>query len=303
MKIALVGNQNSGKTTLFNELTGTNQKVGNWPGVTIERKEGKIKGTDLTVVDLPGIYSLSPYTSEEEISRKFAMEEKPDLIINIVDSTCIERSLYLTTQLLELDSKVIVALNMTDLLEKKGITLDEKKLGDLLGTTVVKISALKKTGINELIDVIKEDKVKENKHQKIFDKDIEKLIDEVGFEGVNRRFVAVKALEQDPNYKILLDEKVRGDIEKIEAYNNSMKIISVANHKGGVGKTTSVLNLGAGLSRMGQRVLLIDLDPQRNLSQGLGFKDSDRTIYEALSGKSRFTPVDVSENLSVVPSS
>ena len=103
MKCALVGNQNSGKTTLFNLLTGSNQKIGNWAGVTIERKEGIIKGTDITLVDLPGIYSLSPYTSEEEVSRKFVKDEKPDLIINIIDATSIERSLYLTTQLLELD--------------------------------------------------------------------------------------------------------------------------------------------------------------------------------------------------------
>jgi ferrous iron transport protein B len=120
MKIALVGNQNSGKTTLFNLLTGTNQKVGNWPGVTIERKEGKIKGTDLTIVDLPGIYSLSPYTSEEQVSRNYVLNEKPDIIVNIVDATSLERSLYLTTQLLELDAKVIIALNMCDILEKKG---------------------------------------------------------------------------------------------------------------------------------------------------------------------------------------
>ena len=131
MKIALVGNQNSGKTTLFNLLTGSNQKIGNWPGVTIERKEGKIKGTDFTLVDLPGIYSLSPYTSEEKISRNYILEEKPDLIINIVDATSIERSLYLTTQLLELDCKVIIALNMCDILEKKGLVVHE----DILSKT------------------------------------------------------------------------------------------------------------------------------------------------------------------------
>src|SRR5574344_1815887 len=134
MKCALVGNQNSGKTTLFNLLTGSNQKIGNWAGVTIERKEGIIKGTDITLVDLPGIYSLSPYTSEEEVSRKFVKEEKPDLIINIIDATSIERSLYLTPQLLELDSKVIIALNMEDILEKKGVKIDIVKLSKLLNT-------------------------------------------------------------------------------------------------------------------------------------------------------------------------
>ena len=127
MKIALVGNQNSGKTTLFNLLTGTNQKIGNWPGVTIERKVGKIKDLGDDLVDLPGIYSLSPYTVEEEVSRKFVLEDKPDIIINIVDATSIERSLYLTTQLMELDTKVIIALNMADRLEKKGIHIDKEK--------------------------------------------------------------------------------------------------------------------------------------------------------------------------------
>ena len=125
MKIGLVGNQNSGKTTLFNLLTGMNAKIGNWPGVTIEKKTGKIKDTNHELTDLPGIYSLSPYSIEEDISRKFIFDEKPDVIINIVDSTSLERSLYLTTQLLELDTKVIVALNMSDILEKKGIKINQ----------------------------------------------------------------------------------------------------------------------------------------------------------------------------------
>lgn len=119
MRVALVGNQNSGKTSLFNVLTGTNQKVGNWPGVTIEHKSGIIKGTDIEIVDLPGIYSLSPYSPEEEVSRSYVMNQKPDVIINIIDATSLERSLYLNTQLMELDSKIIIALNMCDLLEKK----------------------------------------------------------------------------------------------------------------------------------------------------------------------------------------
>lgn len=144
MKIALVGNQNSGKTTLFNVLTGMNAKIGNWPGVTIEKKTGKIKGTNHEITDLPGIYSLSPYSVEEEVSRKFIFDENPDVIINIVDSTSLERSLYLTTQLLELDAKVIVALNMADILEQKGLIINEKKLEQILETKVVKISALKK---------------------------------------------------------------------------------------------------------------------------------------------------------------
>ena len=143
MKIALVGNQNSGKTTLFNLLTGMNAKIGNWPGVTIEKKVGIIKETENEIVDLPGIYSLSPYSIEEELSRKFIFEEKPDVIVNIIDSTSLERSLYLTTQLLEMDCKVIIALNMVDLLEKKGFYVDENRLEKILGAKVIKISALK----------------------------------------------------------------------------------------------------------------------------------------------------------------
>jgi len=154
MKIGLVGNQNSGKTTLFNCLTGMNAKIGNWPGVTIEKKTGTIKGTNHELTDLPGIYSLSPYTLEEDVSRQFVFDEKPDVIINIVDATALERSLYLTTQLLELDCRVIVALNMADILEEKGVIVDIKKLEDKLGTKVCKISALKETGIDELIKEI-----------------------------------------------------------------------------------------------------------------------------------------------------
>ena len=123
MKIALIGNQNSGKTTLFNLLTGMNSKIGNWPGVTIEKKTGLLIGTNHEIIDLPGIYSLSPYSNEEKISADFIFKENPDIIINIIDATSLERSLYLTTQLLELDCKVIIVLNMIDILEKKGIKI------------------------------------------------------------------------------------------------------------------------------------------------------------------------------------
>ena len=167
MKIGLVGNQNSGKTTLFNYLTGMNAKIGNWPGVTIEKKTGKIKGTKHEITDLPGIYSLSPYTTEEEVSRNFVFEEKPDVIINIVDSTSLERSLYLTTQLLELDCKVIVALNMADILSKKGLKINVEKLSKELGTKVVQISALKETGMKELISAIDENCIQNMKKQLI----------------------------------------------------------------------------------------------------------------------------------------
>ena len=125
MKIALVGNQNCGKTTLFNLLTGMNQKIGNWPGVTLEQKSGIIKGTDFELIDLPGIYSLSPYTLEEKVSRDFLLNDKPDLIINVVDATSIRRGLYLTTMLMELDTNVIVVLNMADRLLNKGLKIYE----------------------------------------------------------------------------------------------------------------------------------------------------------------------------------
>ena len=217
MKIALVGNQNSGKTTLFNLLTGTNQKVGNWPGVTIERKEGIIKGTDLTIVDLPGVYSLSPYTSEEEISRNFVVNETPDLIINIVDATCIERSLYLSTQLMELDSNVIVALNMCDELESKGITIDEKQLSKNLGVTVVKISALKKTGIDKLIEIVKTKTFLKSKRKQIFSQDLESIIKSATFvQAPNKRFKIVKMIDNDPNYITLQTENIKQQIQKLE---------------------------------------------------------------------------------------
>lgn len=202
MKIALVGNQNSGKTTLFNLLTGMNSKVGNWPGVTIEKKSGTIKNTDYEITDLPGIYSLSPYSKEEDISKKFIFEEKPDVIINIADSTSLERSLYLTTQLLELDTKVIVALNMADVLEKRGIKINIKKLEEMLGAKVLKISALKGTGIEELIKEIKN--IKKKEITPIYDQNIENSISQITKilpkETVHKRFVSVKLLESDERF-------------------------------------------------------------------------------------------------------
>lgn len=160
MKIALVGNQNCGKSTLFRTLTNMNVKVGNWPGVTIEKKEGIVKGTSFVLIDLPGIYSLHPYTLEEEVSRNFLLQEKPDLIINVIDSTILERSLYLTLQLLELNIPLIVVLNKEDILEKQGMKIDEKLLSDFLGISVIKVSALRETGILELITEIKMTRMK-----------------------------------------------------------------------------------------------------------------------------------------------
>lgn len=234
MKIALVGNQNSGKTSLFNALTGLSQKIGNWPGVTIEHKSGILKGTKHEIIDLPGIYSLSPYTTEEEISRKFVMEENPDIIINIVDVCCLERSLYLTTQLIELDTKVIVALNMCDLLEKKGLEVDEKALSEILGTSVVKISALKRKGIAELTQQIDENKA-ENAHNEIYEKFLEDKISEVTekLSCNHKKFVAVKLLERDEKFAEFIEdknliEKIIKDIE--EHYNQDTEQI-IANQR------------------------------------------------------------------------
>ena len=143
VRIALAGNPNSGKTTLFNALTGSNQFVGNWPGVTVEKKEGKLKKHDgVVITDLPGIYSLSPYTLEEVVARNYLIEERPDAILNIIDGTNLERNLYLTTQLVELGIPVVVAVNMCDLVEKNGDKIDTDKLSEHLGCRIVRISAI-----------------------------------------------------------------------------------------------------------------------------------------------------------------
>ena len=150
LKIALAGNPNSGKTTLFNALTGSNQFVGNWPGVTVEKKEGKLKGhKDVRIVDLPGIYSLSPYTLEEVVARNYLITERPDAILNIIDGTNLERNLYLTTQLMELGIPVVCAVNMMDLVNKNGDQLDISQLSEKLKCKVVEISALKGDGVTE----------------------------------------------------------------------------------------------------------------------------------------------------------
>lgn len=240
MKIALVGNQNSGKTTLFNLLTGTNQKIGNWPGVTIERKVGKIKDLGDDLVDLPGIYSLSPYTVEEEVSRKFVLEDKSDIIINIVDATSIERSLYLTTQLMELDTKVIIALNMADRLEKKGIHIDKEKLAKEIGTDVVIISALKATGIEELKNTIKKYNKQKVRSKEIFKSDIENEIINIENELKVNRFMAIKILENDKLYQSYqkgivknsrqkLEETYKMDIEEIIANARYEYIVKIKN--------------------------------------------------------------------------
>ena len=148
LRIALAGNPNSGKTTLFNALTGSNQFVGNWPGVTVEKKEGRLKKHDgVIITDLPGIYSLSPYTLEEVVARNYLISERPDAILNIIDGTNLERNLYLTTQLTELGIPVVVAINMMDVVHKNGDTINTQELSRRLGCKVVEISALKNTGI------------------------------------------------------------------------------------------------------------------------------------------------------------
>jgi ferrous iron transport protein B len=153
LKYALVGNPNCGKTTLFNALTGSNQYVGNWPGVTVEKKEGRMHhgNRNISIVDLPGIYSLSPYSMEEIVTRNYILDEKPDMIINIVDATNLERNLYLTLQLAELDVPMIIAMNMMDVVEKQSDSLDIQRLSSLLGITVIPISAAKGTGTHKLI--------------------------------------------------------------------------------------------------------------------------------------------------------
>ena len=193
-----------------------NAKIGNWPGVTIEKKVGIIKNTDYELVDLPGIYSLSPYSIEEDVSKKFILEEKPDVIINIIDSTSLERSLYLTTQLLELDCKIIIALNMVDILEKKGFIINEKELERSLQTKVLKISALKGTGIDRLIIEIGEPNKKRN--LSFYDVQTEQKIKqkELKLQIPNKRFVAIKQLEEDSEFEEIIATERYNFIENIK---------------------------------------------------------------------------------------
>ena len=232
--IALAGNPNCGKTTMFNALTGANQYVGNWPGVTVEKKEGKLKNQkDVTVTDLPGIYSRSPYTLEEVVSRDYLLKEKPDVIIDLVDATNIERNLYLATQLLEIGIPVVIALNMVDLLKKNNIHINVKGLSSALGCPIVETSALKGTGLKEVVD----EAIKcANQHrvpskQMEFPKAVEKAVNEI--EGLvpaniseeNRRWYAVKLLERDSKVKEGLNlpvsaqsriEEIASELEKAE---------------------------------------------------------------------------------------
>ncbi|MGI6590226.1 MAG: ferrous iron transporter B [Eggerthellaceae bacterium] len=223
MKIALAGNPNSGKTTLFNLLTGANQTVGNWPGVTVEHKEGRLKKHhEVIITDLPGIYSLSPYTQEEVVSRNYLLDDDPDAIIDIVDGSNLERNLYLTTQLLELGIPVIVAVNMMDVVRKNGDTIDTEALAQELGTQVVEISALKNEGIDELIKLATSDALAVPRGQTDFSSEIEKLLDALTeryletVPGNQRRWYAIKLFERDAKVqeKLGLDASAVGAIDR-----------------------------------------------------------------------------------------
>ena len=223
IRIALAGNPNCGKTTMFNALTGANQYVGNWPGVTVEKKEGKLrdkKHGEIIVTDLPGIYSLSPYTLEEVVSRDYILKENPDVIIDLVDATNIERNLYLTTQLIETGVPVVIALNMADLLEKRGLRIDTSRLSMLLGCPVVETSALKKTGLGEVVDTAVKTAMKKEikKPGEIFSKEIETAVSEISenlpsISEQKRRWYAVKVLENDE--KVMNELSLSAEARKV----------------------------------------------------------------------------------------
>lgn len=224
LTVALAGNPNSGKTSLFNELTGAKQHVGNWPGVTVEQKTGILKKhDDVTIVDLPGIYSLSPYTPEEVISRDYILNQRPDVVVNIIDATNLERNLYLTTQLLEAGAPVVVALNMMDLIKKRGLDINVKELSKVLGNIpVVEISALEREGIAELIDIFLDEGEKKNyKGTPLsFEPEVEAVLETIAsktsLSGATARYYAIKLFEGDERIKAALNlsEAVQSDIEQ-----------------------------------------------------------------------------------------
>lgn len=231
IRIALAGNPNCGKTTMFNALTGANQYVGNWPGVTVEKKEGKLKSKkvkeEVVVTDLPGIYSLSPYTLEEVVSRDYLLKENPDVIVDLVDATNIERNLYLTTQLIETGVPVVIVLNMADLLEKRGIKIDVARLSMLLDCPIVETSALKGEGLDKLIDeAIKTAKKKEaDLPKEIFNKDLEDAVSAAAevlpssIDANKKRWYAVKFLEKDSKVaeSVKLTDSAAKKIEELRA--------------------------------------------------------------------------------------
>ncbi len=224
IKVALAGNPNCGKTTLFNALTGSNQFVGNWPGVTVEKKEGAVKkDRSITVVDLPGIYSLSPYTLEEVVARNFLVDEKPDVILNLVDGTNLERNLYLTSQLSELGIPVVVAINMMDVVKKNGDKIDIEKLSVHLGCKIVEISALKETGLDEAVELMRKAAEKGRKiPQHNFSGEVEHALAHIeeailhDLPDEEQRWYAVKLFERDQKVieKLKIDKAVLAHIEK-----------------------------------------------------------------------------------------
>ena len=230
IRMALAGNPNSGKTTLFNTLTGSTQYVGNWPGVTVEKKEGKLrKHKDMTVVDLPGIYSLSPYTLEEVIARDFILNEKPDVIINIIDASNLERNLYLTTQIIELGVPTVAALNMMDIVEKRGDSIDMRYLSEHLGCPVVPISAVKNAGVQALIE--KALSLKTAPQPQRFSKRVEDTLEKIQtiaqqvpeLKGYRPRWAAVKLFERDDDLqkKVKLPTEVW---ERLEAERSALEV-------------------------------------------------------------------------------
>lgn len=272
LKLALAGNPNCGKTTMFNALTGANQYVGNWPGVTVEKKEGRLKASEkgkdeIIITDLPGIYSLSPYTLEEVVSRDYLLKEKPDAIINLVDATNIERNLYLTTQLLEIGIPVVIALNMCDLLEKSGDRIDIAKLGGMLGCEIVETSALKGTGLREVVDRAVDAAKKHawNPPAEAFSPRIEEAVSRVeeavsgSVDAEQKRWYAVKLLERDKKVveqlalpasamalvngeAVRLEKEMDDDTESIitdARYRRIEKLVEKTVKKAGTGLSTS----------------------------------------------------------------
>lgn len=270
IKVALAGNPNCGKTTMFNALTGANQYVGNWPGVTVEKKEGKVKRKgqeEITVTDLPGIYSLSPYTLEEVVSRDYLLNENPDVIVNLVDATNIERNLYLTTQLIETGIPVVIALNMADLLAKREIKIDAKRLSMLLDCPVIETSALKQSGLDALMNeaVRTAHKKEVDLPKEIFSKELEQAIGQVKdvlpptITEEKKRWYAVKFLENDQKVtermqlsnagkavveqnRKALEERQDNDMESIvtdERYQFIQKLVKTTVKKGSAKMTMS----------------------------------------------------------------
>lgn len=223
LNIALAGNPNCGKTTLFNEITGSKQHVGNWPGVTVEKKEGKYKrNKDMNIVDLPGIYSLSPYSAEEIVARNYIVEEQPDVLINIIDATNIERNMYLTLQILETEIPTIVALNMMDEVENSGTKIDIDKISKHFGVKVVPIVARSGKNVDLLMEEVKKASNEKNKDLKVYSKDVEDFLEEIlrhindnESQMINSRWRSIKLLEEDSIESEKLSEETKKKIESI----------------------------------------------------------------------------------------